>query len=167
MRHRIATGTMMPGIPSASRSSRSGLLCSRRGLLLPQVHEPEMHPKQQAGQAPIRTWPATIRGAPGPIRTADTRFRKPVLYPLSYGGVREDILPSSSNACHEILVTSCWRGAPWRLSSRPGAQPARHSRDGVLPQRTLQASCRCIRQLCAQPPCERDDARASRTRTHQ
>ena len=26
-------------------------------------------------------------GAPGPIRTADTRFRRAVLYPLSYGGV--------------------------------------------------------------------------------
>ena len=26
-------------------------------------------------------------GAPGPIRTADTRFRRAVLYPLSYEGV--------------------------------------------------------------------------------
>ena len=26
-------------------------------------------------------------GAPGPIRTADTRFRRAVLCPLSYGGV--------------------------------------------------------------------------------
>ena len=25
-------------------------------------------------------------GAPGQIRTADTRFRRAVLYPLSYGG---------------------------------------------------------------------------------
>ena len=25
-------------------------------------------------------------GAPGPIRTADTRFRRAVLYPLSYEG---------------------------------------------------------------------------------
>ncbi len=25
-------------------------------------------------------------GAPGKIRTCDTRFRKPLLYPLSYGG---------------------------------------------------------------------------------
>ena len=25
--------------------------------------------------------------APGRTRTSDTRFRKPVLYPLSYGGV--------------------------------------------------------------------------------
>jgi hypothetical protein len=27
------------------------------------------------------------RGAPGLDRTADTRFRKPVLYPLSYEGI--------------------------------------------------------------------------------
>jgi hypothetical protein len=26
------------------------------------------------------------QGAPGRIRTCDTRFRKPVLYPLSYEG---------------------------------------------------------------------------------
>ena len=28
-----------------------------------------------------------LPGAPGPIRTADTRFRRAVLCPLSYGGV--------------------------------------------------------------------------------
>ncbi len=28
-----------------------------------------------------------MRGAPGQIRTADTWFRRPVLYPLSYGCV--------------------------------------------------------------------------------
>lgn len=27
-----------------------------------------------------------LHGAPGQIRTADTRFRRAVLYPLSYGG---------------------------------------------------------------------------------
>jgi hypothetical protein len=27
-----------------------------------------------------------LLGAPGTIRTCDTRFRKPLLYPLSYGG---------------------------------------------------------------------------------
>ena len=27
-----------------------------------------------------------LSGAPGPIRTADTRFRRAVLCPLSYGG---------------------------------------------------------------------------------
>ncbi len=32
--------------------------------------------------------PATSQGAPGRIRTSDARFRKPTLYPLSYGGRR-------------------------------------------------------------------------------
>ena len=32
--------------------------------------------------------PALFHGAPGPIRTVDTRFRRAVLYPLSYGGLR-------------------------------------------------------------------------------
>ena len=31
-------------------------------------------------------WPALFHGAPGRIRTVDTRFRRAVLYPLSYGG---------------------------------------------------------------------------------
>ncbi len=31
---------------------------------------------------------AVYRGAPGRIRTCDTRFRKPMLYPLSYEGAR-------------------------------------------------------------------------------
>ncbi len=31
-----------------------------------------------------------MRGAPGPTRTADTRFRKPLLYPLSYGGAEAE-----------------------------------------------------------------------------
>ena len=30
--------------------------------------------------------PRPDAGAPEPTRTADTRFRKPLLYPLSYGG---------------------------------------------------------------------------------
>ena len=29
-----------------------------------------------------------FNGAPGAIRTRDTRFRRAVLYPLSYGGMR-------------------------------------------------------------------------------
>jgi hypothetical protein len=30
---------------------------------------------------------AVLEGAPGVIRTPDARFRKPTLYPLSYGGL--------------------------------------------------------------------------------
>ena len=45
--------------------------------------------KRKAGQkqAPDQR---LFNGAPGPIRTADTRFRRAVLYPLSYGGVCKD-----------------------------------------------------------------------------
>ena len=38
----------------------------------------------------------TFIGAPGMIRTYDTRIRNPVLYPLSYGGI--------------FLLIGCWRG---------------------------------------------------------
>ena len=34
-------------------------------------------------------------GAPGPIRTADTRFRRAVLYPLSYEGMWDILLTST------------------------------------------------------------------------
>ena len=35
-------------------------------------------------------WPVNIHGAPGRIRTADTGFRRAVLYPLSYEGMNTD-----------------------------------------------------------------------------
>ena len=34
--------------------------------------------------------PGHVKGASGRIRTCDTWYRKPVLYPLSYGGLRAD-----------------------------------------------------------------------------
>jgi hypothetical protein len=34
---------------------------------------------------------AVSRSAPGRNRTSDTRFRKPLLYPLSYGGRRSAV----------------------------------------------------------------------------
>ena len=44
--------------------------------------------KKQASR--LSDWPAFIHGAPGRIRTADTGFRRAVLYPLSYEGMEED-----------------------------------------------------------------------------
>jgi hypothetical protein len=38
----------------------------------------------QGGENPLLS--KGSRGAPGRIRTCDARFRKPTLYPLSYGG---------------------------------------------------------------------------------
>src|SRR5581483_3515377 len=40
-------------------------------------------------------------GAPGTIRTCDARFRKPTLYPLSYGGWAD-----ANRHCRAHLVTS-------------------------------------------------------------
>ena len=42
------------------------------------VERPQAH-----SQSPIQP---LARDAPGMTRTCDTRFRKPLLYPLSYGG---------------------------------------------------------------------------------
>src|SRR5207302_10128562 len=39
-----------------------------------------------------------IYGAPGRIRTSDARFRKPTLYPLSYGGLEQLRSGSNSNS---------------------------------------------------------------------
>jgi hypothetical protein len=45
--------------------------------------------------------------APGWIRTTDTRFRKPVLYPLSYGGVSARVArkPCSTSAFPHCIGT--------------------------------------------------------------
>jgi hypothetical protein len=51
--------------------------------ILPTMTAPETPPDPETS---IDTEETT--SAPGWIRTTDTRFRKPVLYPLSYGGVR-------------------------------------------------------------------------------
>ena len=127
-----------------------------------------VRPNSKQARSQIRAWPARMRGAPGPIRTADTRFRKPVLYPLSYEGVREDILPSKNGTCHGTRATSsCWHDAVGRLPSLPDAQPLPRSRDDAAPQRARRASCRCSRQPCARRPCGQDDARASRTQRRQ
>ena len=43
-------------------------------------------------------------GAPGPIRTADTRFRRAVLCPLSYGGALEGWLYDFFEELAELLL---------------------------------------------------------------
>ncbi len=54
-----------------------------------------MHTK--TGQRKHVLWPAILHGAPDTIRTYDTRFRRAVLYPLSYGG-------NCGDACRGICV---------------------------------------------------------------
>ncbi|NOK58213.1 MAG: hypothetical protein GFH27_549279n20 [Chloroflexi bacterium AL-W] len=46
---------------------------------------PDTVPQRKHGSRPEAAT-ASCCGTPGRIRTADTRFRKPLLYPLSYGG---------------------------------------------------------------------------------
>ena len=43
----------------------------------------------------VKSRPVLISGALGPIRTADTRFRRAVLYPLSYEGMWDILLTST------------------------------------------------------------------------
>ena len=44
----------------------------------------------------------TISGAPGVIRTRDTRFRKPLLYPLSYGGDDPRLVAAGQSSAREM-----------------------------------------------------------------
>ena len=53
---------------------------------------------------------ANVVGAPGWNRTSDTRFRKPVLYPLSYEGIVpicRGFIPASVPARIPELLLSC------------------------------------------------------------
>jgi hypothetical protein len=51
----------------------------------------------------------TLGGAPGMIRTCDTRIRNPVLYPLSYGGVVVGVGGASSAADDpEVSYSTVW-----------------------------------------------------------
>ena len=53
--------------------------------LLPRFFPPsEVRKKKQVRANNALTW--LFNGAPEMIRTSDARFRKPTLYPLSYGG---------------------------------------------------------------------------------
>lgn len=49
-------------------------------------------------------------GAPGRIRTCDTRFRRAVLYPLSYGGGHLYKNVSKTAQCAELFLDMFWTG---------------------------------------------------------
>ena len=59
----------------------------RAGKLVTRVSTVRIRPLDQKSPAPLRYRARSISGAPGRIRTVDTRFRRAVLYPLSYGGM--------------------------------------------------------------------------------
>ena len=70
------------------------LWCPRRirklppeGKLVTRASTARIRPLDQKSPAPWWYRARQISGAPGRIRTVDTRFRRAVLYPLSYGGM--------------------------------------------------------------------------------
>ena len=76
------------------------------------------HQDKKAGRGSLPTPTCDFPGAPGPIRTADTRFRRAVLYPLSYEGMER----YSSTECRSVPTSSCrpsWP-SPWRAPAREG-----------------------------------------------
>ena len=57
------------------------------GKLVTRASTARIRPLDQKSPAPWWYRARQISGAPGRIRTVDTRFRRAVLYPLSYGGM--------------------------------------------------------------------------------
>ncbi len=71
---------------------------------------PFSKPNEKPHVKAIFQW-LTEFGAPGRTRTSDTRFRKPVLYPLSYGGDRCIVRGQS---WRRLAVTGYARVALWK-----------------------------------------------------
>ena len=69
--------------------------------------------RRKSGARRFRRAPLRFSGAPGPIRTADTRFRRAVLCPLSYWGAMRIVAhkPSkrgiSSQTRYEARLSTC------------------------------------------------------------
>jgi hypothetical protein len=63
-----------------------------------------------------------LRGAPGRIRTCDARFRKPTLYPLSYGSRRPTLSAGSGGTGRYGGVAQ-----PTSLISPPVGSTANHT----------------------------------------
>jgi hypothetical protein len=67
-------------IPSTSAFDSHRLRSMGRSYRTAFKHKPAVAAQRKPHRGAVR------RGTPGPTRTADTWFRKPLLYPLSYGG---------------------------------------------------------------------------------
>ena len=73
-------------------------------------------------------------GAPGTTRTCDLRFRKPLLYPLSYGG--GDGPKRGSKFGHSALGYRLWRLAGKLVSSKGDQRPPLDGNCGQFRVRT-------------------------------
>jgi len=67
-------------------------------------------------------------GAPGRIRTCGTRFRKPLLYPLSYEGPTACLgSRADSDACSGVSIARAAKGRGYRpVAAKPRTRPRRH-----------------------------------------
>ena len=101
-RHRFAvvetSGRPTDPAPAAARTAGSGT-----GVDHPGPHESPVDRRLRGQLVPVdQVRPGdSCRGAPERIRTSDSRFRKPLLYPLSYGGGAWIDRPSASATCVE------------------------------------------------------------------
>jgi hypothetical protein len=66
-------------------ATQRALANEARVELRPAPRDHRTGPRNERGRF-ARALTCYLAGAPGRIRTCDARFRKPTLYPLSYGG---------------------------------------------------------------------------------
>ncbi len=108
-------------------------LHSRRLLLLPWAVWGAPVGALTAFEAPVASAMGSARrprsglpiGAPGRIRTCGPWYRKPVLYPLSYGGVRPTV-----RAPVQVSTARAGASHPHHRGTRPCWTPARAPRHG-------------------------------------
>ena len=126
-------------VPSVMHVQRLSNVRNRWGDAAAQPPTQRQHPRHAQQSGPGNVSPARVMsGAPGAIRTRDTRFRRAVLYPLSYGGGYVTGRAGTRASASELLFyATCstssrrarapphrggWqaaRGASWDSDSRP------------------------------------------------
>ena len=110
---------------------RSRARCRRRRNHARIMHDPvEGPPRFEVRQVLVSSAPGSMRAppaasAPGRIRTCGTRFRKPMLYPLSYGGPMGCSIERAGGAGQVAVGTSTGRPAPTHAPNPPRRSPTR------------------------------------------
>ena len=102
---------------------------TRHGPIVPRMGKRMGKWRAQRSARGVRPSDQLFRSAPGRIRTCDARFRKPTLYPLSYGGRGPSAIVAllgkrdSAVTVHDGLVGSvCFS---WRRGSECGTRSTR------------------------------------------